>query len=295
MPELHASLGTFTGSAKGVQPMTPPPSSSPPAGNVSERDEALAALLQCPQTGAHPVYVSRSEASFGHTRHARIDGVIDFVGFKPPPSGLSQESPFVSSVYEAHGRPALTALVTRQSLDQAIELALAFLNARSCHAVLDVACGTGNFTRAIAAQMDSPSITVGLDLSWAMLRNAERQREAIAVDNIHYVRGDAQKLPFADNCFDALHCAGAFHLIPDKQAALREFHRVLKPGGRIVLGTFIESRIGAVRRVQLRARRATGFAFVKHDRLLQQMARIGFAHREELIEGAAITLAAAKR
>ena len=261
------------------------------------RDGLLESVLRCPDTGGLPLGVTRSEATFDHTRYARIDGVVDFVGFAPPPSGLSQrlmESPVVSGIYEATWRPALTALVTRQSVDEAIELALAFIQASRCGAVLDVACGTGNFTRAISDAAPDDALTVGVDISWAMLRNAEIIRERMGYERVRFVRGDAQRLPFADSSFDAVHCSGAFHLIADKHAALAEFYRVLRPGGRVVLGTFIQSRIGLIRKAQLRVRSATGFTFVQHDFLLQEMAKLGFAHREEVIEGAAITLAAEK-
>jgi len=52
---------------------------------------------------------------------------------------------------------------------------------------------------------------------------------------VRWVRGDAGRLPFDDRSFDAIVSTEAFHWFPDQGAALREFFRVLKPGGRLLL------------------------------------------------------------
>jgi ubiquinone/menaquinone biosynthesis C-methylase UbiE len=62
-----------------------------------------------------------------------------------------------------------------------------------------------------------------------MLRRAARHRR------VRWVRGDALRLPLRDRGFDAAVCTEAFHWFPDPDAALREFHRVLVPGGRLLL------------------------------------------------------------
>jgi len=80
--------------------------------------------------------------------------------------------------------------------------------------------------------------TVAMDLSVEMMR---RGRERLAADNRVILRDDAafvaargQALPFRDESFDAVLCMNALHHVPSYAAALREIHRVLKPGGRAV-------------------------------------------------------------
>ena len=260
----------------------------------------VARTLRCPTSEATGFILTATEAYCDRaaTRYPVIDGVIDFVGVTDPPRGISQrlmESELVTRVYEGMWRPALTSLVTRQSVDEAIELSVAFLNYAPDAVVLDIACGTGNFTRAIADRIDpTRGAAIGIDVSWPMLRAAERKRRAARLQHVMYARANGQSLPFDDQSIDSVHCAGAFHLFEEKDRALEEFHRVLAPGGRLVLGTFIESRIGVVRRAQLMSRRSTGFEFIHHATLLQKMRDLGFQHREEVIEGASITLAAEK-
>jgi ubiquinone/menaquinone biosynthesis C-methylase UbiE len=78
---------------------------------------------------------------------------------------------------------------------------------------------------------EMPSVrTVGCDFSTGMLAHA-----AARTPHGRFVRGDACRLPFADGAFDAVVSTEAFHWFPDQAAALREFRRVLAPGGRLML------------------------------------------------------------
>jgi ubiquinone/menaquinone biosynthesis C-methylase UbiE len=103
--------------------------------------------------------------------------------------------------------------------------------------LLDLACGPGIYTRPFARQV-APGLVVGLDLSPAMLRHARRLAGAAKLENLALVRGDALRLPFAGGRFDVVNCCGALHLFPDADLALREVHRVLKPGGRFTVAAF---------------------------------------------------------
>jgi SAM-dependent methyltransferase len=95
--------------------------------------------------------------------------------------------------------------------------------------ILDVGCGTGLLSARIHAEMPGSRV-VGCDFSGGMLGRA-RQRTA----RVHWVRANALRLPFADERFDGLVSTEAFHWFPDQPAALRDFRRVLAPGGRLLL------------------------------------------------------------
>jgi ubiquinone/menaquinone biosynthesis C-methylase UbiE len=95
--------------------------------------------------------------------------------------------------------------------------------------VLDVGCGTG----LVCARLDASrpaTVVVGCDLSAGML-----ERAAARTRRVGWVQGRAESLPLATASFDAVFSTDAFHWVPDQTAALREFARVVAPGGRVLL------------------------------------------------------------
>jgi len=99
---------------------------------------------------------------------------------------------------------------------------------------LDVACGTGNYTTALAGLGLS---MVGVDLSEYMISQARRKAPYIP-----WHLGDAAALPFADGSFDGALCTLAIHHFANRPAAFREIHRVLR-GGRMVIFTSSHEQI----------------------------------------------------
>ena len=98
--------------------------------------------------------------------------------------------------------------------------------------MLDVACGPGTYTRPFAQQLPQ-GFVVGVDLSVPMLSYASSRAHQESCQNVLFLHGHAEKLPFPDEEFDHLNCCGALHLFSDLPAALTEMHRVLKPGGKV--------------------------------------------------------------
>ena len=107
----------------------------------------------------------------------------------------------------------------------------AFASLDGVGTVLDVATGTGLFLRALGSAR--PLRMVGIDLSPGMLAVARA-----ALPEAELVVGDAAALPFAAGSVDLVTCVTALHLVPDADAAFREWVRVLRPGGRVVTATF---------------------------------------------------------
>ncbi len=101
--------------------------------------------------------------------------------------------------------------------------------------VLDIACGPGNFVREFAGSVGKRGLVVGLDASQTMLARAVE--DTASPDTVAYVRGDAIRLPFRDDCFDAVCCFAALHLFDAPLAALDAMERVLAPGGRVAILT----------------------------------------------------------
>jgi len=105
--------------------------------------------------------------------------------------------------------------------------------------VLDVACGTGMYTRPIAKRTAK---VYGIDISQGMLEQASELAKKAGLNNIILARADVEKLPFPNQFFDAACCSGALHLFPDTVKALKEIVRVLKPESPLAVMTFARRR-----------------------------------------------------
>ncbi|MCB1895007.1 MAG: class I SAM-dependent methyltransferase [Zoogloeaceae bacterium] len=95
--------------------------------------------------------------------------------------------------------------------------------------VVDVGVGTGLVAREAAELVGDPTLVVGVDPSPGMMANADLP------DGVRLVEGRAEEMPLPDAEFDMLSMGYALRHIGDLAAAFAEFHRVLKPGGRLCL------------------------------------------------------------
>jgi demethylmenaquinone methyltransferase/2-methoxy-6-polyprenyl-1,4-benzoquinol methylase len=102
-------------------------------------------------------------------------------------------------------------------------------------AVLDVACGTGDFLRAFAALPAPPRRLLGCDFSHGMLRVATARHRG---DACQWIEADALRLPLGPESFTITSCAFGVRNFQDLDAGLREMWRVLQVGGRIAILEF---------------------------------------------------------
>ncbi len=94
--------------------------------------------------------------------------------------------------------------------------------------VLDLACGTGIVARTAAPMVQPGGEVIGLDF------NPDQIATARSIDSsIEWREGDAASLPFTEQEFDLVVCQQGIQFFPDQVQAVREMHRVLKPGGRV--------------------------------------------------------------
>ncbi|MEU0242216.1 class I SAM-dependent methyltransferase [Nocardiopsis sp. NPDC006198] len=150
--------------------------------------------------------------------------------------------------------------------------------------VLEVAVGTGRNL----AHYPAGAEVIGVDLSPAMLEHARARASALGVDAV-LREGDAQELSFADGEFDTVVCALALCTIPDQRRALDEMHRVLRPGGRLLLVDHVdytrwpfrlrEARKEHPRRLPRAVAAEAGFTVDSHDRVALGFVELVAAHR----------------
>jgi SAM-dependent methyltransferase len=157
-----------------------------------------------------------------------------------PPTGLAQRlmrTSVVPTIYEHYWRPALGRIakgLSGPSMAGEVDIAVNLLGLKPGGSSLDVACGTGRFTRAFGEVVGPDGLSAGLDGSRTMLTKAVATNGPVSVA---YLRADAVSLPFRTSTMDAVCCFAALHMFADPDAALDSFTSVLKPGGRVALLT----------------------------------------------------------
>lgn len=102
---------------------------------------------------------------------------------------------------------------------------------------LDVGCGPGNLTGDLGRACGPNGVALGVDISAPLLERAAAAENAASTG---FVRADARALPFHDGSFHVVTSIANVHNVPEPERALREFVRVLAPGGRLFVLTLVE-------------------------------------------------------
>jgi ubiquinone/menaquinone biosynthesis C-methylase UbiE len=102
--------------------------------------------------------------------------------------------------------------------------------------VLEIGPGTGYYTLDLAQWVEPDGMVEVFDIQQEMLDHTMRRAGQRGLANVSATRGDATGLPYEDDSFDAALLVAVLGEIPEGDAALRELRRVLKPGGRLVVG-----------------------------------------------------------
>ena len=108
--------------------------------------------------------------------------------------------------------------------------------------VVDVGSGSG-FDSLIASKLVGPEgRVIGIDMTHAMLRKARSGAAEMGATNVEFREGHAEDLPLPDEFADIIISNGVLNLTPDKKRTLREWKRVLKPGGRLYIGDILVAK-----------------------------------------------------
>ncbi|MEP3278724.1 MAG: methyltransferase domain-containing protein [Stappiaceae bacterium] len=140
-------------------------------------------------------------------------------------AAAGQISKSAAEIYDEFFVPALFGVWAAPLCDAA--------DIRPGHSVLDVACGSGATTRIAAERVSPGGAVTGLDCNEGMLDVARSRMPLIT-----WTHGQAEALPFEDNMFDAVLCQFGLMFFDDRQQALSEMLRVLRPGGRMAVSVW---------------------------------------------------------
>lgn len=106
---------------------------------------------------------------------------------------------------------------------------------------LDVATGTGVVAVAAAQAVAAHGRVMAIDLAEHMLQQAINKAKHLKLGNIDFFTMDAEQLEFQENYFDNVACSFGLFFLPDMQAALRNWRRVVKPMGKVAFTSFTQS------------------------------------------------------
>jgi ubiquinone/menaquinone biosynthesis C-methylase UbiE len=136
-------------------------------------------------------------------------------------------------------------LITRARLREILE-------PRPGERVLEIGPGTGYYTLDLAEWVGDDGAIEIFDIQQQMLDHTTHRARDRGLGNVNPTRGDARELPYEDDGFDAAILIAVLGEIPDQDAAVRELARVLRPGGRLIVGELLGDphyvTLGALRR-----------------------------------------------
>jgi ubiquinone/menaquinone biosynthesis C-methylase UbiE len=124
--------------------------------------------------------------------------------------------------------------------------------------VLDVATGTGEVALLAARAVGPAGTVIGIDLSPGMLARARAKAAQAGLSQVEFREGDALRLDLPDESFDVVLSASSLFILPDMAAAVREWRRVLAPGGRLGFSSFGPSFLQPLREMWAKHLRAHG-------------------------------------
>ena len=124
--------------------------------------------------------------------------------------------------------------------------------------VLDCAAGTGEFSLAAAKRAGTVLCT---DQSQAMLKQARKKAARRKVTNIRFAQRDVTALSDPDGSFEAVLAANVLHLLSQPEKAVRELWRVTAPGGRLILPTYLQGRVGTAYGTMIKIYQGAGFHY----------------------------------
>lgn len=258
---------------------------------VRQNLEHILGLLQCPECHQHPLIIVQESSSnislncqaCGKTYRSH-NCVLDLLAEQDSAlvqKAIGRQEAKFYDVFLSRG--GFRRLYSRWSFEDEANEFIDFFDLQSAEVVLDVGCGTGNYTIEFAKKVKK-SAAIGLDLSLAMLELCNENARKERVSNLILFRANAENLPFKEASLANI-CHGCLHLLDDIVPSLRNAYHCLTPGGILFGMSLAESQKVKSRRIQ------TIFARISHSNLVNRamienlLKKVGFVDFEYKIEG----------
>lgn len=155
---------------------------------------------------------------------------------------------------------------------------LAFAGVERGQVVLDIGSGAGIDCLLAAERVGPTGRVIGVDMTPEMLRRAEANAAAAGHGNVEFRLGEAERLPVADASVDWVISNCVINLSPDKPAVFREIHRVLRPGGRLLISDVVAEELPDTIRADLTAWSSCLAGAISEREYVAGLEAAGFAH-----------------
>jgi len=224
------------------------------------------------------------------------DGILDLMGEGPARRGaqLSLDHASLAWFYDRFRHGLIARVAGIPDFASECQRFQKELDLQPRDVVLDLACGHGNFTVALAERVGPGGLVIGVDISRAMLRRAVSRVRRARLENVLLVWGDAHDLPIADRSLAKLNCAGGFHSLPDLPKALAELARVSVPGARLNALSFAAGEDDRHAKLKQWLHNRFGAHFVPLDLLRRELEDVGFEEYRAYMNGSWVGYASAR-
>ncbi|GAB4044378.1 arsenite methyltransferase [Spirosoma litoris] len=181
---------------------------------------------------------------YGAIAEQSYDGLVDTNGCCGPTSCCGPSSPGPEMVANVPidmtvGYDELKGYVAEADLGLGCGLPTQFAQIKPGDVVVDLGSGAGNDCFVARAETGETGRVIGLDMTPAMIDRARKNAKALGFTNVEFVYGDIEDMPLPDNLANVVVSNCVMNLVPDKQKAVAETFRILKPGGHFSISDIV--------------------------------------------------------
>ncbi len=205
---------------------------TPPAGRPDTPEPPIREIVR-----EHYAAAARHSAAGDYEQALRAEQQFDQPGYEANCCGTTG----TTAVYGGHlyGDEAGETLAAALSASLGCGVPTAVADLHSGETVLDLGSGAGNDCFVARAETGETGQVIGVDFTDAMLLKARANALKLGYNNVSFVKGDIEHIPLPENTADVVVSNCVFNLVPNKQKAFQEAHRILKPGAHFSISDIV--------------------------------------------------------